>query len=145
MVNAIQILQCHPATKSPGYLRHFEAQMICHCRRLVSSHSIDFIMIWIWGITSKCTSTHWPTVAIPTGVGMLCASHTEWSSHSHTYFIHSHTDPYTHTAMCSSPPLHAQIPTRTRAGQVSLSWTVEQRNPPAFTFALKDRRKVWVV
>lgn len=47
-----------------------EAQMICHCHRLASSHSIDFLMIFKWGITSKCTSTHWPTVAIPR-VGML--------------------------------------------------------------------------
>lgn len=74
--------------------------MICHCRRLAISHSSDFLMIWIWGITSKCTST--PTVAIPTRVGMLCASHTEWSSHSHTHLItqqrtHTHTDTHKHT------------------------------------------------
>lgn len=114
MVNAIQILQCHPATKSPGYLRHLEAQMICHCHRLVSSHSINFIMIWIWGITSKCTSTHWPTVAIPTGAGMLCASHTEWSRHSHTYSVtHTCTQTHTHTLCAQAPPRHARIPTHT--------------------------------
>lgn len=77
MVNAIQILQCRLATKSPCLSRLKEAPMIRHCHTLMSSHSFDFLMIWIRGIASKCTSTHWLTVAIPAGAGTLRTSHTE--------------------------------------------------------------------
>lgn len=107
-----------------------EAQVICHCHRLASSHSFDFLMIWIWRIASKCTSTHWPTVAFPTRVGMLCASQTEWS--------YSHTPKLTHfrTYAVNAQPLHAHIPTcctcSCKSSHIYLSWTLlHQRDTPA--------------
>lgn len=83
--------------------------MICHCHPLPFNYSIDFLTIWIWGIASRSTSTHWPTVAIPTRVGMLWESHMEWSRFIHPQVLRN-TRTQTHT--CFSQTLHAQTALR---------------------------------
>jgi len=76
-----------------------EAQMIRRGHRPASP-----FVIWMWGITSKCTSTCGPTAATPTGGGMLRRAHKEWTGHH----FQTHTRAHTRSNPCLSPPLHAR-------------------------------------